>query len=117
MQFPLTLGLALSVAALAGCVDTGTTYYVDSGSVNRHVTVYNSSYATITHFYGSRVGASTWEEDILGSSVIPPGGVVDINFDDGTGACMFDFKAIFADGSTAVEQNIDVCSTSSVTVG
>ena len=117
MRTILAAGLALSAIALSGCVDTGTTYYVDSGSANRVVTVYNTSYSTITHFYGSRVGASTWEEDILGSAVIPSGGVVDINFDDGSGACLFDFKAVFADGSTAVEQNIDVCSTSSVTVG
>ncbi|MBL9047082.1 MAG: hypothetical protein JNK34_07190 [Tabrizicola sp.] len=108
--------MALSVAALAGCVDTGTTF-VSSGSTNRHVTLYNASYVSITHFYGSNVGSSSWEEDILGSSVIPPGGVVDIDFDDGTGACLFDFKAIFADGSSAVEEGIDVCRTSSVTVG
>jgi hypothetical protein len=110
----LTAGLALSVLALAGCVDTGTTY--TSSGANRHVTVTNASYATITNFYGSSVGASTWEEDILGSSVIPPGASVDINFDDGTGSCMFDFKAVFADGSTAVEQGINVCTTSGVTV-
>ena len=117
MRTTLAAGLALSAIALSGCVDTGTTYYAGSGSVDRHVTVYNASYSTITHFYGSQVGASTWEEDILGSAVIPSGGVVDINFDDGTGACLFDFKAVFADGSTAVEQGIDVCRTSSVTVG
>lgn len=116
MRNILAASLAVSTLALAGCVDTGTTYYASSGA-NRHVTVYNTSYTTITHFYGSRVGASTWEEDILGSSVIPAGAAVDINFDDGTGACYFDFKAVFADGSTAVEQGIDVCSTSSVTVG
>ena len=116
MRIALSAGLALSVAALAGCVDTGTTF-VSSGSANRHVTVYNASYVSITHFYGSNVGSSSWEEDILGSSVIPPGGVVGINFDDGTGACLFDFKAIFADGSSAVEEGIDVCRTSSITVG
>ena len=116
MRITLSAGLAFSVAALAGCVDTSTTN-VSSGGANRHVTVYNASFVSITHFYGSNVGSSSWEEDILGSSVIPPGGVVDINFDDGTGACLFDFKAIFADGSSAVEEGIDVCRTSSVTVG
>lgn len=114
MRAILSAGLALSVAALSGCVDTGTTYY--SGSANRHVAVTNASGVTITNFYGSSVGASTWEEDILGSSVIPSGATVDINFDDGTGACLFDFKAVFADGSTAVEQGINVCTTTGVTV-
>ena len=115
MHKALTAALALSVAALAGCVDTGTTY-TTTGGTNRHVTVYNASYLTITNFYGSSVGSSSWEEDILGSSILPSGGAVDINFDDGTGACLFDFKAVFADGSSAIEQGIDVCSTNSVTV-
>lgn len=115
MRTSLMAGLALSVSALAGCVDTGTTY-VTTDNANRHVSVYNASGVTITNFYGSRVGASTWEEDILGSSVIPSGSTVDINFDDGTGACLFDFKAVFADGSTAIEEGINVCTTSGVTV-
>lgn len=115
MRNVLTAGLALSIVGLAGCVDTGTSY-VATDTANRHVSVYNASGMTITNFYGSRVGASTWEEDVLGSSVIQPGATVDINFDDGTGACLFDFKAVFADGSSAVEQGIDVCSTSGVTV-
>ncbi len=115
MRNILTAGLALSVLALAGCVDTGTTYYT-SGGANRHVAVTNASYTAITHFYGSNVGSSSWEEDILGDSVIPVGSTVDINFDDGTGACLFDFKAVFADGTSVIEQGIDVCTTSAVTV-
>lgn len=109
-------GLTLTALALSGCVDTGTTYTA-SASANRHVTVMNTSGVTITRFYGSNASRSSWEEDILGSSVIPPGASVDINFDDGSGACLFDFKAVFADGTSAVESGIDVCSTSVVTVG
>ena len=76
----------------------------------------NKSSYQIDEFYASPATTDDWEEDILGSSVIPPGASVDINFDDGTGSCMFDFKAVFADGSTAVEQGINVCTTSGVTV-
>jgi len=108
----LTAGLALSVLALAGCVDTGTTYYTSSGA-NRHVTVTNASYATITNFYGSSVGSSTWEEDILGSSVLKSGGSVTVNIDDGSGYCLYDFKAVFDDGDSLVRQRVDVCKISS----
>jgi hypothetical protein len=108
------LGLGLCIGALSGCVDTGTTY--TTASVDRSVTVVNHSGLTITRFYGSNSGRSSWEEDILGNGVIPPGGSVYINFNDGSGACSFDFKAIFADGSSAVETGIDVCRVSVVTV-
>lgn len=111
------LGLTLCFGALSACVDTGTTYYTDIGSVDRSVTVINATGYTITQFYGSNSGRSSWEEDILGSAVLPSGSAVDINFNDGTGACLFDFKAVFADGSSVVESNVDVCRVSSVTVG
>ncbi len=112
-------GLALCTSALTACVDTGTTYYTDTdtGSVDRSVTVINATGYTITNFYGSNSGRSSWEEDILGASTLPSGSAVDINFNDGSGACLFDFKAVFADGSSVVESNVDVCRVSSVTVG
>ena len=109
-------GLALCTSALTACVDTGTTYYTDTGSVDRSVTVINATGYTITNFYGSNTGRSSWEEDILGNGVIPAGAAVDINFNDGSGACRFDFKAVFADGSSAVETGVDVCRVSVVTV-
>ena len=65
--------------------------------------------------YGSRVSASSWEEDILGSDVLSNGSSVNINFDDGTGACVFDMKAEFRDGGSQVLTNVNVCAVSSVT--
>lgn len=117
MRKTTILGLALGTMALTACVDTGTTYYADTGSIDRSVTVINATGYTITQFYGSNTGRSSWEEDILGSQVLPSGSAVDINFNDGSGACLFDFKAVFADGSSVVESNVDVCRVSSVTVG
>ena len=115
MRKSAILGLALYTAALSGCVDTGTVY--STTSIDRSVTVVNNSGATITQFFGSNSGQSSWEEDILGNGVLPAGSSVDINFNDGTGACSFDFKAVFADGSSVVESNVDVCRVSVVTVG
>jgi len=116
MGYPMTfkpfLLLAISSLALAAC-DAGTT---SGGGYDRHVMVVNNSSATVTQFYGSNAGADSWEEDILGADVLPPGGSVNINFDDGSGYCTFDFKAVFADGTSAVESGIDVCTTSQVTI-
>ena len=32
-----------------------------------------------------------------------------IDFDDGTGYCMFDFRAVFSDGDVLIREEINVC--------
>lgn len=76
---------------------------------NRVVTIVNNTGYTITEFYGSNKGSDSWEEDILGSSVLPSGSKVNINFDDGTGYCIFDFRAVFSDGDVVVSKGLNVC--------
>lgn len=76
---------------------------------DRRVTIVNNTGYTITNFYGSNTGANSWQEDILGKDMLPPGGSVVINFDDSTGYCMFDFRAVFEDGDEIVDEKIDVC--------
>lgn len=102
--------LGSAALALTACEETTTTT-----SADRHVTIVNNTNVAIREFYGSNAGADTWQEDILGSNVLPAGSSVNINFDDGSGYCTFDFKAVFTDGSSLVDQNVDVCTTSTVT--
>ena len=52
---------------------------------------------------------TTWQEDILGDDVVPPGKDVRINVDDGSGHCKYDFKAVFDDGDALIRRNINVC--------
>ncbi len=107
------LGVAALGLTLAGCVTTTTTTYA---SANRNVTILNASGATITNFYGSNSGSNSWEEDILGTSTLPSGASANVNFEDGSGYCTFDFKVVFADGSVGIEEGIDVCQISSYTI-
>lgn len=102
----------LSALALTACVETTTT---TTTSADRHVTIINNTNVSMREFYGSNAGAETWEEDILGADVLPAGSSVKINFDDGSGYCTFDFKAVFSDGTSLVDKNVDVCTTSTVT--
>lgn len=106
------LGVAALGLTLAGCVTTTTTY----SSANRNVTIVNASGYTITNFYGSNSGSNSWEEDILGTSTLPSGSSANVNFDDGSGFCTFDFKVVFSDGSVGIEEGIDVCQISSYTI-
>jgi len=78
-------------------------------ALDRRVTIVNNTGYTIVRFYGSNKGSKSWEEDILGSGVLGPNQSVRVNFDDGTGYCKFDFKAVFNDGDEVVEKNINIC--------
>ena len=109
------LGFAFIGLALAGCVETTTTTYA-SGSANRNVTIVNQSGYDITRFYGSNSGSNSWEEDILGTSILANGSSANINFDDGSGYCTFDFKVVFADGTEGIEHGVDVCQVGTYTI-
>jgi hypothetical protein len=76
---------------------------------DRKVKIVNNTGYSITNFYGSNTGSDSWEEDILGKDILPPNGSVVINFDDNSGYCMFDFRAVFEDGEELIEESVDVC--------
>lgn len=112
-HFKSLAAAAAAAVALSGCVDGS-----DMGggsSLDRRVIIQNATGETIWRFYGSRTSTSSWEEDILGSTILSNGDSILIDFDDGTGSCMFDMKAEFRDGRSIVQPNVNVCSVSSVT--
>ena len=82
---------------------------------DRRVEIINNTGFTITHFYGSNKKTDSWEEDILGDDVLYSGQSVVIDFDDGTGYCVFDFRAVFEDGDEIVDNGINVCETGTFT--
>lgn len=110
MKLVTALLCGLSALTLTACVEESST-----SSADRHVIIVNNTNLPITRFYGSNAGADTWEEDILGTDVLPPGSSVRINFDDGSGYCTFDFKAVFSNGQSVVQTDVDVCTTERVT--
>ena len=87
-----------------------TTAFAQSNDGNdRRVRIINDTGVVMTHFYASDSRASNWEEDILGSDVLPSGRSIVINIDDGSGACVYDFRARFADGDVLERFRINVC--------
>lgn len=82
---------------------------------DRRVEIINQTGFTMTHFYGSNKGSKSWEEDILGQDVLPSGNSVVINFNDGTGYCIFDFRAVFEDGEELVKAGVNICEISRFT--
>lgn len=70
--------------------------------------IVNRSSQTITQLYASNSGQTKWGGQIL-DYVIPPGRTQTVNFDDGTGACIFDFKAITRQGNKVEKYRMNVC--------
>jgi hypothetical protein len=99
------IGLAVAVVFMAGMLAVP----ANADGNNRHVRIVNSASQPVYNVYGSNVHRSSWEEDVLGDTVLMPGHSVDINFDDGSGECMFDFKIVFKDQSQVIRRHINVC--------
>ena len=78
-------------------------------ALDRRVQIVNESNYTIQEFYASNTGSKSWEEDILGKNVLPAGGTVTINIDDGSGYCKYDFLAVFEDGDQVTSADNNVC--------
>ena len=76
---------------------------------NRRVRIHNTTGWTMLRFFASNTSRSDWEEDILGDDVLANNSSIVMNIDDGTGACMFDFKAEFTNGQALIRNNVNVC--------
>jgi hypothetical protein len=83
---------------------------------NRRIRIINNSSKPIYHFYASNIDRTNWEEDILGTKVLLPGQQTTINIDDGSGHCLYDFKAVLSDQRSATTRSVNVCTQSSWTV-
>lgn len=105
----------IASVGLTACVDEQVSSGASNVGLNRNVLIDNQTGQTIWRFYGSRVSTNSWEEDILGSNVLPNGRAINIDFDDGTGSCNFDMKAEFQDGSSIEQFDVNVCTATRVT--
>ena len=81
----------------------------DDDQPDRRVTIVNDTGHVMTEFHASNVAEDEWGDDILGVDELEDGKSVVIDFDDSSGHCKFDFKAVFDDGTVDVKHGINVC--------
>ena len=105
------------LAAAAVAVSVPMTAYAANDGKNRRITVENLSSQSIYYLYASPQTSSDWEEDLLGSGTIPSGGNKVANIDNGTNECIYDLKAVMANGQEHIQRNINVCAVSKWTIG
>jgi hypothetical protein len=85
-----------------------------NGAVSFDLT--NKTNRNIERFYASPANVSSWEEDILGTQVLPPGQKTKITIEDGRQDCMYSFRARLGpalDGSVGsgdmVQSQVNIC--------
>lgn len=83
---------------------------VSAAAESGRMTISNDTGVTILRFYASSgEGSNLWGPDRLGNDDLQSGYYIDMHFDDGTGNCMWDFKAEFADGDIVESMAVNVC--------
>ncbi len=96
LRLPAAVALLLASALSAAAED-------------RNVNIHNNTGYTIYRFYSTNSGATRWGNDVMGSSTLPQGTYMHLNFDNKYNYCEFDFRIEFEDGSAHDERNVDVC--------
>ena len=76
---------------------------------NMRVRIVNETRHNIVNLYASRVGTNSWEEDVLGSDILSVGAAMNLSF-AGSEYCLYDFLAVFDDGTRLAKRRLDVCS-------
>ncbi|MFT3728012.1 MAG: hypothetical protein QM759_09335 [Terricaulis sp.] len=107
-------------AVLATALFAATAGVAMADNNNREVTIVNATGVTMNNFYSSNSATTNWGPDQLGANeTLAAGSSKAWNFDDGSGACLFDFKAVFIDSAghqhNAVRNRINVCQVSTFT--
>lgn len=103
----ILMGIALAIAVAGACGH--------ASAADRKVTIKNATKHSMTEFYASTTGTDEWEEDILGADELAAGEEIEIDIDDGSGKCKFDFQGVFDDGDKVVKKNINVCTVGTFT--
>jgi len=84
-------------------------------SNNRNVSFVNEGKESIFYIYWANIASSSWSADQLGSSTLPAGQSWQTTVDDGSGACRFNFRAVTAGGREMLVNDVNVCSTYTIT--
>ena len=77
-------------------------------ALDRQVRIVNDTSLEIVALYGARSGASA-PRNILGESTIPSRSDMNVDFEDGSGYCVYDFRAVFDDGGELSRDDVNVC--------
>ena len=73
------------------------------------VRIHNDTGITLYRFFSTNTGSTRWGKDVMGSTTLASGSSMKLNFANKDGYCLFDFRAIFSDGTELTRQGVNVC--------
>lgn len=104
----LTLG-GLVAGALFVATAQGQGYSPPPPSQAHALRISNHSALTMVNFYATNVDEEGWLSDLLGETVLTSGQSIDLTIDDGGGQCLYDFRAVFANGRVETAHSVNIC--------
>ena len=82
---------------------------VPAYSGERHLVLTNNTREPIVEIYLSDDRAGNWQQDLLGSEFLLPGGSVTVEIEDRNGNCRIDVKTVFDNGAHLVNRGVNAC--------
>lgn len=107
-----TLWTAAPVAASAAMPAAATALPARPQSrdgMNRRVRIHNQTGWTMVAFQAADARSRAWQDDVLGDQAIATGASRVVTVDDGSGGCIYAFRAAFSNGQTLERAPINVC--------
>lgn len=83
---------------------------------DRRVVIVNESSRTISEVRGTPTTWDGYGRDLIPNFVIESGEQARVNFDVGTGQCLYDLQVKMRNGQTVEKRNVDVCRVTSWTI-
>jgi len=97
-----TLIAALALASLGGAAQA-------QSHLIRNLDLVNNAHAPVAAFFASAAGTNRWNADLLEGHALNTNFFVQLDLDDPSGACRYDFKTVFTDGTSMIRHNVDLC--------
>jgi hypothetical protein len=105
--------VSMAIAAVAFLAAPSATYA--AGEQNFRLT--NKTGYTVSEVYVSPHNAKSWQEDVMGQDTLGDGESVNISFNRGSTACVWDLKVVYEDDDSSAEWgNFNLCTISQITI-
>ena len=115
MSFARRLMTAAALVAAVAAAPAAAQRSADGN--DRRILIENQASQAIVYVRGSPVAASSFGADRIPERTLGHGDSAVVDFDNGSGDCMYDLRATLADGSHVDRMNVNVCQASQWRIG
>ena len=107
---------AFALAAVATLASASPTFAQAGDGFDRRLLIDNRSGQTVMYVRGSPTAAASFGADRIPDRTLGHGDTAVVDFDSGTGDCMYDLRVTLANGQNVDRMNVNVCRVSRWTI-